>query len=53
MKYNYKHLQQDKNENDKDFLERLNKLAEDGYRFIGETYSDDGVGRTLLEKKYD
>jgi len=50
-KFQYKVLQQQVDETDVDFLERINNWGMSGWRYMLETISDGGVGRVILEKK--
>ena len=50
-KYDYKIVEQSKNESDIAFLVRVNDIAHEGYRYVVETVLDSsGRGQVLLEK---
>mgnify|MGYP001591358323 CR=1 FL=1 len=51
--YQYKHLEQQKDETDESFLERANELGKLGWRFLYETIVDGAPSRALFEKATD
>lgn len=50
-KYEYRVLQQEVGELDIDFLKRVNKSGEEGFRYLYESLTDSGIGRVLMEKE--
>lgn len=51
--YEYKTIDQDKSESDEQLLKRVNDLGVDGWKYIGETHSDNGEYRILLEREWE
>lgn len=49
MKYEYRVLRQGKTESDEMFLLRVNELGAKGFRYIGETIADGGLGTVVME----
>lgn len=52
-KFEYKVIQQQEDETDVDFLERINNWGMSGWRYMSETNFDGGLGRVILEKSYE